>query len=551
MSEKTRAPQASEPLPTTAPTRQDAASRRRIEGRLDVALASSFLFAIVFMANYLSFRHYARWDWTSKGVFTLSDRTRAVLRELDQNIDMYDFLSEGERNAMEIRQLLHRYRAENQRITLHFVDPDRDRLEYASLARRFGLGAVDLGSGGLAADVALVIASGERFWKIDRSDLIEQRFDFEGEGDSELSVRSEEAITGGILEVTQGRRTRVCATQGHGEWTLGRSAERDLSGFEDELRRENFEIEAFETRGAQRVPERCDAVLVIGPLTAFDREEAQLLRSYVQDGGNLFLALEPVLRADGIAPTGLEDMLRDLGIRVDRTLVLELDRRMHPANARSPAGPFAIADWGDHPLTRPYRTARIPLIVDTVRSVRPVDPDRATVLMRTSEHSFAETDVARLLSEGEPEQDEQDIAGPVPIAVATQVEQLGARGRERAGSHSGQESTRGEEEDDQREGRENEERERRGGRLVVIGDADFLDTEYLALPQMVNYAVASGVVGWLTEREAMIELPGRRVRAQPFRMTEDDVSGLFFRVVVLLPAAIVFLGFAVYWNRRT
>jgi ABC-type uncharacterized transport system involved in gliding motility auxiliary subunit len=538
MSEKTRAPHSSAAEPAAGPAGDDAASRRRVEGRLDVLLASSFLLAIVVMANYLSFRHYARWDWTREGVFTLSERTRAVLRDLDQDIEIYDVLSSGEPHALEVRQLLNRYRAENQRITLHFVDPDRQRMEYASLARRFGLGAFDLGGGEVAADVALVIVAGDRHWKIDRSDLIEQRFDFEG-GGSQLDVRSEAAITGGILQVTQGRPTRVCATQGHGEWTLGRGAERDLSGFEDELRRENLDVETFETRGASRVPEGCDAVLVIGPLTAFEREEAELLRDYLQHGGNLLVALDPVLRREGVAYSGLEPMLRDFGIRVDRTLVIELDPRMRPANAASAAGPYAIADWGDHPITRAYRAAPTPLIVDTARSIRPVD-DRAVVLMRTSDQSFAETDVARLLQEGEPQRDDADIAGPVPIAVATRVEQLG---RDRARPAEGGDTEDGDEEEG--------ERDRTGGRLVVIGDADFLDNQYLALPQVVNYAVASGIVGWLTEREAMIELPPRRVQARPIRMSEDDVSSLFFRVVVLLPAAVLFLGFAVWWNRRT
>lgn len=87
--------------------------------------------------------------------------------------------------------------------------------------------------------------------------------------------------------------------------------------------------------------------------------------------------------------------------------------------------------------------------------------------------------------------------------------------------------------------------------MVVVGDADFLDARYLAAAEAVNYAVASAIVGWLTEREALIELPGRRVSAQPIRMSEDDVWGLFFRVVFLLPAAVIFLGFAVWWNRRS
>jgi hypothetical protein len=73
----------------------------------------------------------------------------------------------------------------------------------------------------------------------------------------------------------------------------------------------------------------------------------------------------------------------------------------------------------------------------------------------------------------------------------------------------------------------------------------------LNLQEVVNYELASAIVGWLTAREALIELPGRSVEARPVRLTQDDVSGLGFRVVVLLPAALFFLGFAVWWNRRS
>lgn len=524
---KTRAPDA--PPPKEEKPR-DAASKRRFEGRTNVGIASLLVILIVVMANYLAFRHYRRFDWTSEGVFTLSDRTRAVLRELDRDVDVYLVMSAGEPNYQDLRELLERYRGEQQRLTLHFVDPDRQTAEYRLIAERFGLGIAQTDTGALTSDVSVVMSAGDRTWKITQDDLVQVDFDSLGEGEPQLDVRSEQALTGGLLEVTQGRRTKVCVTQGHGEWTVSRGAERDLQGLADEMRRENLEIEPFETRGASSVPEGCDAVFVIAPTTAFTSEEAELLRSYVQGGGNLLVAADPEIRRDEIASIGLEDVLRDFGIRLDRSLVLELDPRFLPPSATNPAGPFAIASFGDHPITRPYHQlgVAVPMLVDMVRSVRPIG-ERATTIMQTSESAFAETDIAALVAHGEPTRDDADIAGPVSIAVATRVERLG--------------------EPAQDEGEPEESRE--GGRVVVIGDADFLDARYLAAAEAVNYGVASAIVGWLTERAALIELPGRRVAAQPIRMSEDDVWGLFFRVVFLLPAAVIFLGFAVWWNRRS
>lgn len=526
MSDKSRSPASP---PAEEPRRDDAASRRRFEGRTNVAVASLLVLAIAVMANYLSFRHYARWDWTSEGVFTLSDRTRAVLRELDRDVEAWLVLSSAEPNYQDLRELLQRYRAESQRLELHFVDPDREPAEYRVLAERLGLGAVDLGGGQMGSDVAVVLESGDRQWKISRDDLV--TFDFEAmeEGQQRVDVRSEQALTGGILEVTSGRRTKVCITQGHGEWTVGRGAERDLGALQDQMRRDNLDIETFETRGASRVPEDCDAVFVVGPTTAFTREEAELVRGYVQGGGNLFVAADPELRQEQIAATGLEEVLRDFGIRLDRSVVLELDPRFLPQNVTTPIGPYFVASWGEHPITRPFRDPAAGVLLEITRSVRPVDPDRATVLLSTSESSFAETEIEQMIRAGEPSRDDADVAGPVPVAVATRVERVG------------------EPPDDEGEPAE----EREGGRVVVIGDAEFLDSQYLGMQEVVNYELASAIVGWLTEREALIELPGRSVEARPVRMTQEDVEGLGFRVVVLLPAALFFLGFAVWWNRRS
>jgi ABC-2 type transport system permease protein len=392
MSDKTRAPEAPPPgepaAPRAAPT--DDASRRRSEGRANVAIASLIVLAIFAMGNYLSFRHYARWDWTSQSIFTLSDRTRAVMRELDRDVDVWLVLSSGEPNYQDLRELLQRYRAESDRVTLHFVDPDRAPAEYRVLAERLHLGAVDLG-GVVASDVAVVIEAGDRQWKISRDDLATFDFDaLESEGTQRIDVRSEQALTGGILEVTSGRRTKVCVTQGHGEWTLGEGAQRDLGGLRDEMRRENLEIETFETRGASRVPEDCDALFVVGPTTAFTEPEAELLRAYVHGGGNLLVAADPELRQEEIAPTGLEGVLRDFGIRIDRTIVLELDPRLLPQSVQTPIGPFFVAAWGEHEITRPFRVGGAAVLTEIVRSVRPVDPDRATTLLSTSDSAYAE-----------------------------------------------------------------------------------------------------------------------------------------------------------------
>jgi ABC-type uncharacterized transport system involved in gliding motility auxiliary subunit len=525
-SAKNRAPE-----PTPPKTGDDATGARRLQGRANVLVSSVLVIVIALMANYLAFRHYHRWDWTSEGLFTLSPRTHELLNGLTEDIDVYMVLSSGESNYQDVRELLERYRAESQHVVLHYVDPDREPSEYQMIAERFGLARAMLADGTQAADVALVIVNGDRQWKITRDDLVSIDFDPTGEGgDAHVDVRSEQAISGGLVEVTSGRATHVCITSGHGEWTLDAGTERDLGGLRDEMRRENLEIEQVETRGRTTLPDTCDATFVIGPRAAFTAEEATLLRHYVDGGGHLLLAIDPVLDGGEVRPTGLESMLRELGIRLDRTIVLEMDEQHLLPSQPSPTGPFLVASYGDHPITSAFASLDLPMVVNLVRSVRPSDESEATTILSASDESFAETDVALLVQSMEPHRDDQDYPGPVSLGVALEVPPHEMDSAEE-GSPSHDPS--------------------HVGRVVVIGDADFLASELIATREVINYELASAILGWLTARQALIEVPARRMTSRPVQLTESDVFDLGFRVLVLLPLASVFLGIAVWWNRRS
>ncbi len=521
-SAKTRAPSSSE---ASAPPGSLEARRR--EARLYAVLGILLVACIVSMGNYLAFRHYKRWDWTSERRYTLSERSIEALHQLSSDVDLYLFLSDGESNYGDVRELLDRYRAESSYVVVHFVDPARQRTEYEALADRYHLGRAQFADGSVGADAAALLVSGERRWTITRDDLV--AIDVGGGGDApRVDMRAEQAITGGILEVTMGRRTRLCLTSGHGEWTLEGGSERNLSVFRDEMRRENLEIEPFTTRGAQEVPSTCDALFIVGPTQPFTREEASLVRDYVRHGGNLLLAADAEIDRGELRPTGLEDVLRDFGVRLDRALVLEMDSAHLMPGQPDPAGPFFVTSFGDHPVTRALRALSRPVVFWVARPVRPVEADRATILASTSDRSFAETNIAALVETSEPHRDADDLEGPIPLAVATRVELEGGRGDDAEGEAEG-----------------------RGGRVVVVGDAEFLRGEALSSLQIANLEFATSIAGWLSSREALISIPPRQGREHPVQLSEDDVMNLGFRVLVLMPLAVALLGLAVWWNRRS
>ena len=78
-------------LPTP---RVDAATRRRLAFGSTLGAGSLLALALVLIANYLAFRHYQRWDWTSSKLYTLSEKSESILRGLERDVSVVVFMDE-------------------------------------------------------------------------------------------------------------------------------------------------------------------------------------------------------------------------------------------------------------------------------------------------------------------------------------------------------------------------------------------------------------------------------------------------------------------------
>jgi ABC-2 type transport system permease protein len=505
---------------TKAPA--DRARKQRIALKAAFSASSLLFIVIVLMTNYLSYRHYKRFDLTRQGLFTLSDKSKVVVRELKTDVDIYLFMSRSEPNFLETNELLKRYQTESQHVHVHVIDPDRQPAEFKVLAQRFGLGATLLENMQVGVDVAAVVTAGEKKWSVKRDDLLEWDADSKlEETNQKITVKSEQALTGAVVQVTTGRATRVCLTTGHGEWTTEAGQERTIGPLKDALKNDNIEWEAINTLGKKSIAKGCDAVFVVGPERAFSKAESELLANYLREGGNLLLALDPVIEHDEIQSSGLEEMARGFGIAIDPNLVIELDRdHLITTNPVE----FLVTDFGDHQTTRILQN-RARVFVALARSIRPLESSGAEILLRSSPEAFAKRDIAQIQDGKQPPQrDDADLKGPISLAVAKNV---------LAESNS---PTK---------------RDKPQGRLVAIGDADWLRGELLSSPELANFHLASAWTGWLTEREALIAIAPKEAKAGAVMFTQDDLTGLFFKLVVLLPGVIFILGFAVWLNRRS
>lgn len=465
--------------------------------------------ALVLMVNYLGWKYHQRFDWTEEQLYALSEKTRNVLAGLDQDVRAVVFMDPRDELYEPTREVLERYAAASPRLEVRYLDPVRNPLEAGTLAREHDL------------ESAAVVFQGEGGSRVVSAvDLVEYDFSaYQGGGAADVAAfRGEQRFTRALLDLAGGEKPRALFTTGHGEISLDDRTPAGLGEAARILEDDNFELEEWASRGADRVPEGTDLVVVAGPTGTFLPPELDLLDRFLAAGGRMLVLLDPPLGdAAGVGSTGLEEWLEGYGVDAGANVVLD------PENAYPFFGAetlYADRYPADHPATRAVRRDGLPVLVSLARSVgRGVDgpEDLAlSVLVETSPGAWGETDL------DDPERGPGDMGGPVPLAVV--VEEPGGRAEETAGGGDGL-------------------------RLVVFGDSTFA-TDQLLQANVGNAVLLIDTLNWLAEREDALGIPARRPEQVRLTLTVSQVRWIFLFVLLVLPGLAVVLGVFVHYRRR-
>jgi ABC-type uncharacterized transport system involved in gliding motility auxiliary subunit len=507
-------------------------------GRAGMLGAGVLLVAVlVAMVNYFGWKYHARLDWTASQLYTLSSKTENVLADLDRDVEVVVFLMPGDELYEPTRELLARYEAASQHVSVRFMDAARDPLEAQQLAERYGV-----------ETASVVFVSGDDRQVVQREELAQMDFSGFQFGQQEPEVKAfkgERMFTSAIVDLSTAVRPRVAFTTGHGERRLDDLSGAGLGELERLLRDDNFEIEEWASLGAAAVPAGTDLVVIAGPKSSFVAPELELLDGFLRSGGRLLALVDPVLAPGGeprLVSTGLDQWLAGWGVELGDDVVID------PGNPLPFYGPETIfaTDFGDHPTTRSLRQEELAVLVSLTRSARAgeaVSGMKATELLRSSDQGWAETDLA------EPGRDETDRPGPVPLGVAVETE---APADEAAAETAGDELT-GEADDEAAADAGGETAAPASPavtRLAVFGDSDFA-ADQLLRANVANAVLLGDTVNWLVEREALLGIPAREPERVRLSLPADAARWIYLLVLLVLPGLAIAAGVAVAWRRRT
>jgi ABC-type uncharacterized transport system involved in gliding motility auxiliary subunit len=482
-------------------------NRRQLVKTGTLSAAVLLLAALLLIVNYFGWKYYKRFDWTGSELYSLSEKSRNVLKGLKKDVDFIVFIAPDQQGEIyqPTTELLARYGAASRRVHVRVVDPQRKPLEAQQLAQKYGI-----------TTTGVVVASGNDKRVIDSNDLAELDFStLQTTGAPRMTgFKGEQLFTSAILQLSEGRKPKILFTTGHGEHSLDDQSERGFAGAQQLLGRDNFEMEEWASLGKPAVPPGTDLVVIAGPRGSFVQPELDALSAYLNNGGRMLVLLDPTpgpAAGSGLLSTGLEGWLGRYGIKVGQDIVVD------PASTLPMFGPETIfaKDYGDHPATRALAEGSLPVLMSVVRSMAAGNAPgiKDTELLRTSAGGWGETDLANL---DKVSRDPRDVAGPVPLGVVAESSST-APGK-------------------------------RAMRLVALGDSDFAANQLLQA-NAPNAVLLANTLNWLVEREALLGIPPKKTEQVKLTLTQSE-----FRMIVLLafalPVLSVVLGTAVYFRRR-
>ncbi len=458
-------------------------SRRSARLGLSAGVGVVVVLAIAVVLGSLATRHHLRWDFSQDKRHTLAEQSVKVVMGFTSPVKAYAFFRETQQGRMEAEDLLQRYALANRNFSFQFVDPDRD----PGLAKRY-----DIRTYG-----TVLLTMGER----------EER----------VKVAEEQGVTNALIKLARPGKKAVYLITGHGERALTDIGQEGLSELKKALEQQNYEVKPLLLAASQALPADASLLVLAGPKKPLAVSELASLEAYLAKGGGLMLLVDPESDA------GLFDWLKQRGVTLGKNVVVDPQSRLFGA---SPAWPIA-ADFNDHDITRSLEGAFC--YFPFARSLELAEPRpqgvSGQVLVRSSQTSWAETDM-KALQDGQARLDEgQDVKGPLNLALLLNLEPPQAEGKPA-----------------------DPDKPVAKGRLVVVGDSDFTANGHLN--QAANRDLALNAVSFLADEQDLLAIRPKDSASQPLLLSPAQAQVVFWVPVVLLPLFFLGLGIVVVIRRR-
>lgn len=241
-------------------------------------------------------------DLTSQNLYTLTDDSVNLVKNLKQDVTLYVLSSEKSADDT-VARTLSNYEDASSHIKVEYIDPAVSPNFYASYTDT------------APSDGSIIVVCGTTSKVVSSSDLYQYDVDYSTYTQTKSAYDGEGQLTSAISYVTSEDLPKVYTITGHGETALDDT-------FKSALEKMNISVEDLTLLQEEAIPEDAAAVIINGPTSDFSADDAAKISTYLAGGGKLIVTTAYNKAED---TPNFDGILSAYDIQVTNGLVMDSD----------------------------------------------------------------------------------------------------------------------------------------------------------------------------------------------------------------------------------
>ena len=468
-------------------------SKKHIKNGSYTMVMSVIFIAVVVVINMIVSAlpsKYSEIDVSSEKLYTIGDETKAMLKDLDKDVTIYQIAQSGSEDE-NITNLLKKYEDESKHIKVEQKDPvvnPKFVSEYTS--------------DNLSSN-SLIVVCGDRNKVIDYNNIYESSMDYQTYSYQTTGFDGEGQITSAIGYVTSEDLPILYTLEGHGEKDMDSSIKEDIE-------KANMDIKSLNLLTEGSVPDDADCLFIDSPSTDISEDEKNAIITYLENGGKAMIFSDYITED----LPNFDAVLANYGVERAEGIVFEGDNQHYamqmpyylvPTINSTDASSETAA--GGYYVLAPY-----------AQGIQKSDDVRDTVniesLLTTSDSAYSKTD----LNSGSLEKEDGDVDGPFDLGVSI-TETV----------------------DDDKE-----------THIIYYSTSNLLQSQINQMVSGGNEKLVMASLSSLvdTEDSTTVSIPSKSLEVSYLTLTAYDASFWKICTIGLIPGAFLLIGFMIWLKRR-
>ena len=441
---------------------------------------------------------YRNLDVSSTKIYDISDTTTELLDSLEEDVDM-TILAVKDETDDRITTFLSKYDALSDHVSMEWVDPvlhPSALTEYDASENTVVISCEATGRTTTVSFDDILVPDMYSYYYYGSESYTE----FDGEGQ----------LTSAVNYVTNDVEKTIYQTTGHGEGTLSDT-------ITDLMDKNNYSLTELNLLMTTSIPEDCDLLFMYAPTTDLSEDEAEMIGSYLDQGGKVMILLGETNAAE---LPNLEGILEEYGIQSAGGYIAD-PQRCYQGNYYYIFPELSLSgDMADG------ISSEMVLLINA-HGLNVIDPSRDTI---TTTSFMSSSDQAFDVTETTQEQGSYSLGAVAEESVSTSDDDSSS------------------DDADTEESSDESETEELMSRLTVISAGSLIDPQITdSFTQLENTTVFMNAVTANFDGVQNLSIEAKSLGTE---YNTVQYTGLFSFIVVFGIPAVILIGGIVVWFRR-